>query len=126
VIFGESGVDIEELWEILKEDISGKEYPEETAFFLAGIKRHVEDNKAVAVFVQKSEVKDARARLLELCGGAIADSCIKWKPEEATAAGAYSARDYKGRGPKVPCRFFQSGRCRNGDKCPFLHETEEE
>jgi hypothetical protein len=125
VIFGESGVDIEDLWEVIKLEVTDKEYPVETAFFFAWIKRNDPSNKAVAVFAQKVEKEDAIDRLMQVCNGFITKSDIKWKTEEATAAGHYSEKDYKGRGKKTPCKFFQVGRCRKGDSCPYLHVVDE-
>lgn len=121
MIFGESGVDIEELWEVIKLEVTEKDYPVETAFFFAWIKRNDPSNKAVAVFVQKVEKEDAIDRLMQVCNGYIKKSDIKWKVEEATQAGHYSSKDYKGRGKTTPCKFFQMGRCNKGDACTYLH-----
>lgn len=45
---------------------------------------------------------------------------------EATSLGAASAPqttyNTKQQGKKMPCRFFQSGSCKFGDKCRFSHE----
>jgi hypothetical protein len=58
---------------------------------------------------------------MQICDGHIKKSDIKWKVEEATQAGHYSSKDYKGRGKTTPCKFFQMGRCNKGDACTYLH-----
>jgi hypothetical protein len=60
VIYEESGVDIEQLWEIIKLEVTDKDYPVETAFFFAWIKRNIPSNKAVAVFVQNGRERRRR------------------------------------------------------------------
>ncbi len=48
-------------------------------------------------------------------------SDITWKAEEATQAGHYSEKEYKGRAKTTPCKFFQKGRCYKGVHCTYLH-----
>jgi hypothetical protein len=122
VIYEESGVDIEQLWEVIKLEVTDKDYPVETAFFFAWVKRHNPSNKAVAVFVENGRKLEAINKLMQLCN--IERSDITWKAEETTQAGHYSDKDYKGRGKTTPCKFFQKGRCYKGVHCTYLHEVD--
>ena len=122
MIFEESGVDIEKLWKVIKLEVTDKDYPVETAFFFAWIKRHDPKNKAVAVFVDNGRKIEAINKLMQLCN--IDRSDIIWKAEKYTTLSYYSDKDYKGRGKTTPCKFFPLGRCNKGVHCTYLHEVD--